>query len=511
MSRKPKPVPRIDVDVLIVGAGISGIGVACRLQMNHPGLTLRILDRRERIGGTWDLFRYPGIRSDYDMYTFGYDFKPWTDSKVLADGAAIRDYLQETADDFRLGHEIDFGMTVTSADWSSERQRWTVIARDRNGEEHRYIARFLVGCTGYYDYDQGYRPQFPNEDAFEGRVIHPQHWPEDLDYAGKSVAVIGSGATAVTLVPNMADTAASVTMIQRSPTYIIPMPSENQLVKTLSRYLPDTAVYRIVRSLTLGFGQVSYAAMRTFPKQIKRAIINMVGKQLKPGIDVAHFTPTYNPWDQRMCVVPGGDLFTALNEDRAEIVTDTIAGFTPTGIQLDSGRHVDADIIITATGLNVKVNGDIELRIDGEPIDISSRLTYKAVLIDRVPNAAYIFGYTNASWTLKVDIAAEYLSRLISYMDSHGYAEVQPQAPAGETTDGSVFGNLTSGYVQRGADKLPRQGRRGPWVVRHSYWRDARMLRKSSIDDGSLRFTPKVRPDADLPDEASARAALSTA
>ncbi|GAA14909.1 flavin-containing monooxygenase [Gordonia alkanivorans] len=492
-ARGPKRAAQIhEVDVLIVGAGISGIGLACRLTQRQPRLRYRIVERRERIGGTWDLFRYPGIRSDSDMFTFGYDFKPWTDSRVLADGEAIRGYLQETAEDYQLSDRIDFGVHVTSADWSSVTQRWTVVAEDGNGGPITYVAKFYVGCTGYYNYDQGYRPEFPDEDTFDGDIIHPQHWPEDLDYSGKRVAVIGSGATAVTLVPNMARTAGHVTMIQRSPTYIVPLAAENQLMIRLQKHLSPHAVYRIIRWVTMVLGRVSFSLMRTFPKTVKSALLKLVAKRLNDDIDIKHFTPDYDPWDQRMCVVPDGDLFDALNEGSASIVTDTIERFTSSGIQLGSGAHVDADIIVTATGLDVLFNGGIDLTVDAEPVQVSARLTYKAVLIEGIPNAALIFGYTNASWTLKVDIAADYVCRLLSYMDEHGYGAVVAHADGNEQSDGTIFGNLTSGYVRRAADRLPRQGRRGVWKVKHDYLADYRMLRRAPIADPHLEFAPRL-------------------
>lgn len=490
---RPVADTHVEVDVLIIGAGISGIGVACRLTQEHPELTYRIIERRQRIGGTWDLFRYPGIRSDSDMYTFGYNFKPWTDTKVLADGASIREYLQETAEDYRLESRIDFGLRVKSADWSSGAQRWTVTAVTESGEERVYRARFYVGCTGYYNYDKGFRPEFPNEQAFGGPIIHPQHWPEDLDYAGKKVAVIGSGATAVTLVPNMADTAGHITMIQRSPTYIVPMAAENGVMARLQDHLPPKTVYWIVRTLTMVMGRVAFGFMRTFPNTVRNAIVNLVGKRLNPEIDIKHFTPSYKPWDQRMCVVPDGDLFDKLNEGRASIVTDTIESFTETGIKLSSGEHVDADIIISATGLEVLFNGGIAVTLDGEPVSVTSHLTYKAVLVEGIPNAALIFGYTNASWTLKVDIAADYLCRLLSYMADHDYGSVTPRAAATEQSDGTIFGNLTSGYVRRGADRLPRQGKRGVWKVKHDYLADFRTLRLGAVEDSNLEFERKVR------------------
>ncbi|HNP55524.1 MAG TPA: NAD(P)/FAD-dependent oxidoreductase [Gordonia sp. (in: high G+C Gram-positive bacteria)] len=477
-----------EVDVVIIGAGISGVGMGCRLIREHPELTFRILDRRARVGGTWDLFRYPGVRSDSDMYTFGYDFRPWTDAKILVDGPSIRQYLQDTADDYDLSDKIDHGITVVSADWSSTDGRWTIAAVNADGEEVTYLARFYVGATGYYDHEHGYRPAFPNEEAFTGTIVHPQHWPDDLDYAGKRVAVIGSGATAVTLIPNMAEEAEHITMIQRSPTYILAMPSENLVMKLLAEKVPPMVAYRLVRTLAVGFGRLSFDILRTFPRASKKALVALTARQLGPTIDIKHFTPRYNPWDERMCVVPDGDLFSYLRKGKASVVTDTIAEFTPTGVRMDSGEHVDADIIVTATGLNVLFNGGITMTVDGEPVDPAQHLTYKAVMLEGVPNAAFILGYTNASWTLKADLAAQYVCRLLTHMSRHGYTTVVAQADAGEPIDGTIFGSLTSGYVQRAADQLPKQGTRGAWKVTHDYIADQRLLGRCSIADEALVF-----------------------
>ncbi|MFT4201247.1 flavin-containing monooxygenase [Gordonia sp. (in: high G+C Gram-positive bacteria)] len=483
-------VEQVEVDVLVIGAGISGIGAACRLAQMHPELDVRILERRARVGGTWDLFRYPGIRSDSDMFTFGFDFAPWTQAKVLADGPSIREYVEKTARDHGVDERIDFGVTVSLASWSSVEQRWTLTADTDDGTTRAYVAKFVVGCTGYYDYDHGYRPDFPNESAFTGTIVHPQHWPEDLDYRGKRVAVIGSGATAVTLVPSMADEAAHITMIQRSPTYIVPLPAENKVATAALRLLPEKPVFAGVRALATVGGRIGFSAMRTFPRTTKRLLTKVVAGRLRPEIDIKHFTPSYKPWDQRMCVVPDGDLFKALNRGSASIVTGTIDTFTPTGVTMTSGEHIDADVIVTATGLNVRFNGGIDVVVDGEPVVVPDRLTYKAVMLEGVPNAVFVFGYTNASWTLKVGLATHYLSRLLTHMQRHGYGMVMPEATGARATDETVFGSLTAGYVLRAAHLLPKQGDHGVWKVRHDYLADYAALRLRPIADDALVFTP---------------------
>ncbi|MFT3901121.1 MAG: NAD(P)/FAD-dependent oxidoreductase [Gordonia sp. (in: high G+C Gram-positive bacteria)] len=480
----------LEVDVLVIGAGISGIGAACRLAQHRPELDVRIVERRQRIGGTWDLFRYPGIRSDSDMFTFGYDFAPWTQAKVLADGPSIREYVEQTAARYGVTDRIDFGITVRHASWSTEEQRWSLLATDDTGAERHYVARFVVGCTGYYDFDHGYRPEFPDETAFRGTIVHPQHWPEDLDYRGKRVAVIGSGATAVTLVPNMAEDTAHITMIQRSPTYVVPLPAVNRAAAVAMRFLPEKPLFAAVRTAAAVGGRVVFGATRTFPGTTKRALTRVAAGRLRPEIDIKHFTPSYKPWDQRICVVPDGDLFKSLNSGAASIVTGTIEKFTPTGVQMTSGEHVDADIIVTATGLNVQFNGGIDVLVDGEPVVVADRLTYKAVMLEGVPNALFIFGYTNASWTLKVGLATHYLTRLLGYMANRGYGVVVPTADGAPTSDETVFGSLTAGYVLRAADTLPKQGRSGVWKVRHDYVADYVALRLRPIADDALHFTP---------------------
>jgi cation diffusion facilitator CzcD-associated flavoprotein CzcO len=485
------------VDVLIVGAGISGIGAACHLARSCPGKSVAILERRRAIGGTWDLFRYPGIRSDSDMYTFGFNFRPWIDTKVLADGPSIREYVRDTAREYGIVDKIRFGVRVTSASWSSDTDLWTVDTRDEEtGETARWTTRFLMACTGYYDYDNGYRPDFPGEDRFQGTVVHPQHWPEDLDYRDKKVLIIGSGATAVTMLPAMAAEAAHVTMLQRSPTYIVSLPARDMISAALQRVLPTSAVYKLARMRNIAVQRAIYGLARVRPGAVRALVAKGVKRELGEQADMRDFTPKYDPWDQRLCVVPDGDLFRALRTGKAEIATDTIDTFTETGVQLASGRHLDADIIVTATGLSVQLLGGAQLDVDGEPVPVAERVTYKGVLLEGVPNAALVFGYINASWTLKADLAAEYTCRLINHMDSRGATKAVAYADPDERTDGSVLGALNSGYVQRGNDRLPRQGTRNPWRVTNNYLRDAPMLRRAPVDDGILRFSTVRAPVA---------------
>jgi cation diffusion facilitator CzcD-associated flavoprotein CzcO len=477
------------VDVLIVGAGVAGIGAACHLTRESPGKRYLILERRERIGGTWDLFRYPGIRSDSDMLTFGYNFRPWTQTRVLADGAAIRRYVVDTAAEYGVSQHIRHGIDVVKASWSTEAGRWTLDARDAaTGRPERFTANFLMACTGYYDYEAGFRPTFPEEDAFPGPIVHPQHWPEDLDYRGKRVVIIGSGATAVTLVPAIAEDAAHVTMLQRSPTYIASLPARDKLAERLRRYLPAHVVYRLARRRNLAFQRAMFRLSRKRPEIVRRMILRAAQRQLHGHSDIKHFTPTYEPWDQRLCVVPDGDLFRAIRNGRADVVTDRIRRFTTTGIELESGAELPADVIVTATGLNVQMLGGAQLEVDGEPVALNQRVTYKGVLLEGVPNASVVFGYTNAAWTLKADLAAEYTCRLLNHMDAHGYRQAVAHAGDSDRGPDSALATLNSGYVRRGNDRLPRQGTCGPWRITNDYRRDLPKLRRAPIDDGVLQF-----------------------
>lgn len=482
--------PPADVDVLIIGAGISGIGAASHLRTLHPLKSFAILEARESIGGTWDLFRYPGIRSDSDMPTFGFGFKPWTHRKSIADGHIILDYLQQTVAEQGLTETIRFGYRVLGAEFSSEQGRWTVTARHSpTGETAEFTARFLFLGTGMYDHDAGFTPEFTGVEDFEGQVVHPQHWPEGLDYAGKQVIVIGSGATAVTLVPSMARTAGHVTMLQRSPGYILSSPAEDKIANALRRILGHERAHKAVRRknilLTRGVHKVSLRA----PKLMRRLLIANVRRRLPRHFDVdTHFTPRYNPWEQRLCVVPDGDLFKALSVGRASVVTDHIERFTKTGILLKSGQELAADLIVTATGLVMSPFGKIRLSVDGRPVDPSATTSYKAMMLSGVPNLVFALGYTNLSWTLKVDLVSEHFCRLLDHMDSHDYATVEPvlDDPSVERVP---YMDLASNYVRRGIGAFPRAGTSGPWTVEMAYEKDVKRLREGPVDDPALRFT----------------------
>ena len=476
-------------DVLIIGAGLSGIGMACHLAMEHPQLRVALIERRAAMGGTWDLFRYPGVRSDSDMFTFGYAFRPWHALDVMADGASIRNYVIETARQYGVDKNIHYGLKVLSSSWSSHERQWTVHAMDESrGEARTFACRFLAVCTGYYNYDRGHRPHFPGEELFRGLRVHPQQWPEDLDYRGKHVVIIGSGATAVTLVPAMAADAAHVTMLQRSPSYILSLPSFDKISAVLERFLPKSLVFRLARRRNIFLTRLIYKAARRWPDKVRAFLIDGVRKHLPAGADMRHFTPDYQPWDQRLCVVPDADLFETIKSGKASVVTDRIASFTEDGIRLQSGEALQADIVITATGLEMQTLGGMTLQVDGEPRVIGELVTYKGVLLQDTPNFACIFGYTNAPWTLKADIAACYVCRLLDYMREHGVEVVTPRAPAGERQDETIMGALTSGYVQRGAPVLPRQGRAVPWRVLNNYERDCEMLLKQPVADVALEL-----------------------
>lgn len=479
-----------DYDVLIVGAGLSGIGMACHLAIDCPDKRVGILERRKAIGGTWDLFRYPGIRSDSDMFTFGYKFRPWNKGKVLADGESIRNYVNDTARAYDVDKKIQYGMKITCADWSSERHCWTVTALEEDtGQTRTFTSNYLVSCTGYYNYDTGYLPEFPGVERFKGQCIHPQHWPENLDYRGKRVVVIGSGATAVTLVPAMATDAAHVTMLQRSPSYVFSVPGYDKSLKALSRFLPERWVYSFARRRNMFLQRTMFKAAKRWPDKVRSWLLDRVRKQVGDNFDMRHFTPAYKPWDERLCAVPDGDLFKVIKGGKASVVTDHIETFTEKGILLKSGKELEADIIITATGLQIQVFGGVELRVDGQLQNTGELMTYKGTLMQNVPNMAWIIGYTNASWTLKADITSEYFCRLLNYMDQHGYAAATARAPAGEAQQAeSIMGTLSSGYVRRGNSVLPRQGRNLPWRVVNDYALDRRMLRDQPIDDGVLEF-----------------------
>ncbi len=478
-----------DRDVLIIGAGLSGIGMACHLCRELPELSYTVLERRQRVGGTWDLFRYPGVRSDSDMFTLGFPFRPWTDSRVLAEGADIRRYIEETASEYGVDDNICFGLKVTRASWCSQRARWQVSALDEaSGEEQIWTCRFLVLGTGYYRYDAGYQPDFPGSENFRGQLIHPQHWPEDLDYAGKRVVVIGSGATAVTLVPAMSKQAAQVTMLQRSPTYIMSLPATDRITELMKRWLPESWVFGLTRWRNVALARWLYVASQRWPNAMSRFYLNGVRRHLKKDVDMRHFRPSYKPWDQRLCAVPDGDLFEAINANRAQVVTAEMECFTETGIRLRDGQELAADIVVSATGLDLQMMGGMTVEVDGVSREPQEVMSYKAVMIDGVPNFGVLFGYTNATWTLKADIAARYLCRLMRHMRRNGYASACPMAPQGMVTEASAMDALNSGYVRRAADRLPRQGRELPWKVLNHYRRDRRMLLHEPLEDGVLQF-----------------------
>ena len=487
-----------NLDVLIVGAGLSGIGAAHYLQTECPWIRYAIFEARDSLGGTWDLFRYPGIRSDSDMYTLGYSFRPWDGENSIADGDSILQYIKDTAAEAGIDRRIRFDHRVIAADWSSDDARWRVTAQRGDGTTFELTAGFLFSCTGYYRYDHGYVPDFDGMTEFAGTLIHPQHWPEDLDYIGKEVVVIGSGATAVTLVPALARSARHVTMLQRSPTYVASLPQSSPVAKFFRRVLPQQKAGTAAKWAHALMTQSFYAMSRRYPEQVKRFLRKGLERELPAGYDIdTHFTPRYNPWDQRFCAVLDGDLFKAIRGGGASVVTDTIKRFTKTGILLTSGQELPADIVVTATGLELLFLGDIDLSADGTPVDPASRLTYKGMMIEGVPNLAMAIGYTNASWTLKCDLTCQYVCRLLSYMRRHGFSQCVPRNSDAALTDGGPLLGLTSGYIQRSAHLLPKQGARQPWKVHQSYLRDYRSLHMSQIDDDVMEFgQPRVRPGA---------------
>ena len=462
-----------DTDVLIIGAGLSGIGAAVHLGKKCPGLGYQIFEQRNAIGGTWDLFRYPGIRSDSDMHTLGYNFKPWTEAKAIADGPSIRKYVEDTADEYGITPHIRFNTKIVAANWSSEEQLWHVTHEDDLGARDVTTCRFLFMCGGYYRYDEGYRPDFPGEATYEGQFIHPQHWPEDLDYSGKKVVIIGSGATAMTLVPAMTDKAAHVTMLQRSPTYVVSRPAVDKFANFLRKILPDSWAYSFIRWRNVLLQQFFFRQTRANPDKARDRLVGMVKEELGPDYPVeTHFNPAYNPWEQRLCLVPDSDLFNALK----------------------SGKELDADIVVTATGLQLQFLNGVEVSIDGEKRDPGRMLNYKGVMLSNMPNLACTFGYTNASWTLKADLTSEYVCRLLNYMDQHGYGSAMPKLDH-YPNQTEPFVDFSSGYFQRVMDQFPRQHTEKPWKLNQSYSADLMNLRFGKLDDGVLSFTPAEEAD----------------
>ena len=488
------------VDVLIVGAGLSGIGAAHHLQTACPWASFAIFEARDAIGGTWDLFRYPGIRSDSDMYTLGYSFRPWSGEKAIADGDSILQYIRDTAAESGIDQEIRFEHRIVRADWSSVDARWTVTAeRADTGETVVLTCGFLFSCTGYYRYDHGYQPDFAGMDRFGGTILHPQAWPADLDVSGKRVVVIGSGATAVTLVPEMAKRAAHVTMLQRSPSYVASVPSTNPAAHLLHRVLPARWADPAIRWMLALGTQALFQVSKRWPGVVKRKLRKRLERELPSGYDIdTHFTPRYDPWDQRLCAVPDGDLFAAIRSGAASVVTDHVDTFTETGLRLTSGTELDADIVVSATGLELLFLGDIVVSVDGDEVDLPSRLAYKGMMLEGVPNLALAFGYTNASWTLKCDLTCDYVCRLLNHMRDHGLAQCTPRNHDAGVTAKPLLG-LSSGYVQRSADRFPKQGSQAPWQVHQSYLRDWRVMKRSGIEDEALELVRRPTSGAVSP------------
>jgi monooxygenase len=475
-------------DVLIVGAGLSGICAAYYLHQECPGLSVAIVEGRDSLGGTWDLFRFPGIRSDSDLYTFGFSFRPWRDDRSMADGASILQYLRDTSREFAIEQKVRFRQRVTRASWDSKAARWNVDVARAGEEQLRYTCSFLYLCTGYYDYAEGYTPKWPGTKRFGGTVVHPQHWPQGLDCAGKRVVVIGSGSTAVTLLPPLAQIASHVTMLQRSPSYVVTLPVRDRVIQWLRRRFPERVAHPLARWKNILVSMLFYTLARNRPEFTKRLIARAARAQAGPDFDVdRHFTPRYNPWDQRVCFVPDGDLFRVLREGRASIVTGEIDAFTESGIRLKSGETLAADVVVTATGLKMRLMGGIDLVVDGETVDISKRYLYKGMMLSDVPNAAYSIGYTNASWTLKCELIARYVCRLLNHMDAREYTIVAPRVREMAGEEPAIA--LSSGYVQRAIATLPKQGSRRPWKLYQNYALDMLALRFCALEDGTMTFT----------------------
>ncbi|HEV8096305.1 MAG TPA: NAD(P)/FAD-dependent oxidoreductase [Burkholderiales bacterium] len=483
-------------DVVIVGAGLSGIGAAVHLRQQLPAKSFVLLEARDAIGGTWDLFRYPGVRSDSDMHTLGYRFKPWLDAKAIADGPAILEYLKEAAREHGIDRHIRHRHRVKKAAWSSESAVWTIEAERAGSDETVAITcNFILMCAGYYSYRQGHTPEFAGRDRFKGPIVHPQEWDESLDFAGKRVVVIGSGATAMTLVPALAKTASHVVLLQRSPTYVVSRPDRDAIANFLRKVLPERWAYSITRWKNVGFQQRVYQRTRTDPEFVKKRLLDMVRKELGPDFDIeTHFTPRYNPWDQRLCLIPNSDLFEALRTGRASVVTSHIDTFTEKGVRLQSGEELEADIIVTATGLTLAILGEAQFSVDGEAVDFAKKWTYKGLMYSDVPNVVATFGYINASWTLRADLTSEYACRLLNHMDSLGAKVVTPRLRAGDANMAARpwIDGFSSGYMQRAMHRFPRQGDREPWINPQNYGRDREMIRSGAIEDGALQFTGQL-------------------
>jgi len=476
-------------DVVIIGAGLSGIGAGYRLQTRCSNKRYVILEARAEIGGTWDLFRYPGVRSDSDMHTLGYSFRPWKNPEAIADGALIREYIRDTAEEFAIDRHIRFRQQVVSANWSSEDAQWTVETKNDRGEITRYTCNFLYGCTGYYRYDAGYQPDFPGAESYRGTFVHPQHWPEDLDYAGKRVVVIGSGATAVTLVPAMARTAVHVTMLQRSPSYVLSLPNHDPIAGLVRRLLPERTALRLIRWKNILINIGIYQLSRRAPGHMRRMLRDGARKDLPQGYEVdKHFNPRYQPWDQRLCLIPDSDLYKSISAGRASIVTDEIEVLTERGIRLTSGEELEADVIVSATGLRMLALGGVQLVLDGAPVEPAREFIYRGTMLSNVPNFAFCIGYTNAPWTLRADLASTYVCRVLNHMDRYRYRTCKPACDRAALEPRPLL-NLTSGYVQRAAADLPKSASKAPWMIRQNYIRDWLTMKFSGLEDGILQFS----------------------
>jgi len=475
------------VDTVIIGAGISGIDAGCQLSAKCPGRTFAILEGRDNLGGTWDLFKYPGIRSDSDMYTFGYSFRPWTEGKDIASASSILKYLKETTEEYGIDDKIRYGHRVQKVSWSSKDKRWTVDYENAEGRS-QISCQFLLTCMGYYDYEKGYMPDFKGLEDYQGMLIHPQKWPEDLDYKNKTVLVIGSGATAITLVPSMAADTAHITLLQRSPTYVFTRPAKDKIALALRKVLPQKLAYRLTRVKNIFLSMYMFRMARKRPAKTRKYLADMAEKELGGSVPIdPHFTPTYDPWDQRLCLIPDSDLFKVLKDGSASIVTGHIETFTKTGVKLKSGQIIDADIIIPATGLNLQFLGGIDAYMDGEKIDVSELINYKGMMFGNIPNFASVFGYTNATWTLKADLTCGYVARLLNYMEKHGHEVATPVLA--ETVETEPLVGLQSGYFLRSLDVLPKQGSAPPWRNPENYLKDYKTIRWGKIDDGVMDFT----------------------
>ena len=476
------------LDVLIVGAGISGIGCAYHIQKKCPDLSYSIIEARGDLGGTWDLFKYPGIRSDSDLFTFGYEFKPWKEKKAIADGRSIKAYVEETAAENGIKERIRFLTRVVDIDWQSDKNYWRVTLKSEESGQHEHIAaRWIFNASGYYRYDKGYAPHFKGQSQFNGQIVHPQHWPEDLEYENKRVVVIGSGATAVTLVPALAKSASHVTMLQRTPSYVLPVPVDDPIAKHLRAWFSEDTAFKAARWFNIAKQRWVYAFSQRFPHRARKIIRSLNAKMLPEGYPVdIHFNPPYNPWEQRLCAVPGGDLFESISKGKASVATDTIDTFTETGIKLDSGQHIEADIIVTATGLNLLPLGGIVPKIDGEAVSLPECVTYKGMLLSGVPNFAIAVGYTASSWTLKIGLLCEHFTRLLNHMEEHGFTQCTPVADPNMETQPLL--NFGAGYIQRSLEQLPRQGMQFPWSMSFNYAEDVKIFRKGRVDDPALKF-----------------------